>query len=134
MRKTLRTEHRTAAGELKALRKSLDTARSETEVLAEQAVESEAQLAEREGAAASGSQEIEAQRAALDELRQAASTLEMQCHRLDGEREQLELQLAQVRELATGCDQLLAAAQADADDADFQLQDLQLAGRRRMAA
>ena len=132
VRKTLRTEHRTAAGELKALRKSLDTARSETEALAEQAAESEAQLAKREGAAASGSQEIEAQRAALDELRQAASTLEMQCHRLDGEREQLELQLAQVREQATGGEQLLAAAQADADDADFQLQDLQL-GRRSAA-
>ena len=132
VRKTLRTEHRTAAGELKALRKSLDTARSETEALAEQAAESEAQLAKREGAAASGSQEIEAQRAALDELRQAASTLEMQCHRLDGEREQLELQLAQVREQAAGGEQLLAAAQADTDDANFQLQDLQL-GRRSAA-
>ena len=132
MRKTLRTEHRAAAAELKVLRKSLDAARSETETLVEQAAENEAELAEREGAAASGSQEIEAQRATLDELRQAAGTLEMQRHRLEGEREQLELQLAQTREQAMGNEQLLVAAQADVDDVDFHLQDLQL-GRKSAA-
>ncbi|MEC9354041.1 MAG: hypothetical protein VX686_02140, partial [Candidatus Thermoplasmatota archaeon] len=132
MRKTLRTEHHAAAAELKVLRKSLDTARSETETLVEQAAENETELAKREGAAASGSQEIEAQRATLDELRQAAGALEMQRHRLEGEREQLELQLTQAREQATGNEQLLVAAQADVDDIDFHLQDLQL-GRKSAA-
>ena len=56
----------------------------------------------------------------------------MQRHRLEGEREQLELQLAQAREPATGNEQLLVAAQADVDDIDFHLQDLQL-GRKSAA-
>ncbi|MEC9332433.1 MAG: hypothetical protein VYA07_00100, partial [Candidatus Thermoplasmatota archaeon] len=85
-----------------------------------------------EGAVASDSEAVSNRRDNLEKLRKDAGELEMQRHRLEGEKEQLELQLTSAKEQVSRSGKWLESIVTDVKEADFQLEDLQV-GRESAA-
>ncbi len=132
VRKTLVEEHKIASNELKGLTKELEKITKEVKKLESQVKAKVTRLSEMEGAAASDSKAVSSQRDRLEEFRKDAGELEMQRHRLEGEKEQLGLQLESAKEQVTRSKQWLDSIETDVKEADFQLKDLEI-GRESTA-
>jgi chromosome segregation protein len=131
-RKLLSQDHRITSNELKELMGELEKSSKEVKKLESEVTAKVTRLSELEGAAASSLRAVSNRRDNLEKLRKDAGGLEMQRHRLEGEKEQLELQLTSAREQVSRSGQWLESIVTDVKEADFQLEDLQV-GRESTA-
>ena len=131
-RKLLSQDHKITSNELKELMGELEKSSKEVKKLESEVTAKVTRLSELEGAAASDSEAVSNRRDNLEKLRKDAGGLEMQRHRLEGEKEQLELQLTNAREQVSRSGQWLESIVTDVKEADFQLEDLQV-GRESTA-
>ena len=92
-RKILNEDYKESSKDLKKLTQNLDKATKKVKKLESQVSAKVTRLSELEGAAANNSEAVTTQRDELESLRKDAGELEMQKHRLEGEKEQLEIQL-----------------------------------------
>ena len=97
-RKLLSQDHKIASNELKELTDELEKSSKKVKKLESEVTAKVTRLSELEGAAASDSEAVSNRRNNLEKLRKDAGELEMQRHRLEGEKEQLELQLTSAKE------------------------------------
>ena len=86
-------------------------------------------LNELEGTVANDSEAMSSQRDNLENLRKDAGELEMQRHRLEGEKEQLEIQLKNAEEQLIRSKQWFESIVTDSKEADFQLKDLEIGNK-----
>jgi chromosome segregation ATPase len=128
----LSQDYKIASKELKELMGGLEKSSKEVKKLESEVTAKVTRLSELEGAAASDSEAVSNRRDNLEKLRKDAGELEMQRHRLEGEKEQLELQLTSAREQVNRSGQWLESIITDVKEADFQLEDLQV-GRESTA-
>ena len=131
-RKLLSQDHKITSNELKELMGELEKSSKKVKKLESEVTAKVTRLSELEGAAASDSEAVSNRRDNLEKLRKDAGGLEMQRHRLEGEKEQLELQLTNAREQVSRSGQWLESIVTDVKEADFQLEDLQV-GRESTA-
>jgi len=128
-RKTITSEHKIASEELQTLTKQLDSLNKDIKKLDSKVSAKVARLTELEGAAANNSEVVKKQRDSLEELRKKAGELEMQRHRIEGEKEQLENQLKNANEQVIRSKQWLDSIETDSKEADFQLKDLEIGNK-----
>ena len=131
-RKLLSLEHKISSNELKELMGELEKSSKRVKKLESEVKAKVTRLSELESSAASDSEAVSNRRDNLEKLRKDAGELEMQRHRLEGEKEQLGLQLISAREQVGRSGQLLESIVTDVKEADFQLEDLQV-GRESAA-
>ena len=125
-RKILDEDHKIASKELKNLNSNLTTISKNVSKIEEKIAIKVSKLSELEGAAANNSEAVSTQRDELEILRKDAGELEMQRHRLDGEKEQIEIQLASAREQVIRSNKWLESIETDVKEADYQLKDLEV--------
>jgi chromosome segregation protein len=125
-RKILDEDHKIASKELKNLNSDLTTISKNVSKIEEKIAIKVSKLSELEGAAANNSEAVSTQRDELEILRKDAGELEMQRHRLDGEKEQIEIQLASAREQVIRSNKWLESIETDVKEADYQLKDLEV--------
>jgi len=125
-RKILDEDHKIASKELKNLNSDLTTISKNVLKIEEKISIKVSKLSELEGAAANNSEAVSTQRDELEILRKDAGELEMQRHRLDGEKEQIEIQLASAREQVIRSNKWLESIETDVKEADYQLKDLEV--------
>ncbi len=131
-RKLLSLEHKISSNELKELMGELEKSSKRVKKRESEVKAKVTRLSELESSAASDSEAVSNRRDNLEKLRKDAGELEMQRHRLEGEKEQLGLQLTSAREQVGRSGQLLESIVTDVKEADFQLEDLQV-GRESAA-
>jgi len=125
-RKILDEDHKIASKELKNLNSDLTTISKNVSKIEGKIAIKVSKLSELEGAAANNSEAVSTQRDELEILRKDAGELEMQRHRLDGEKEQIEIQLASAREQVIRSNKWLESIETDVKEADYQLKDLEV--------
>ena len=125
-RKVLNEDYKESSKDLKELTQDLDKATKKVKKLESLVSAKVTRLSELEGAAANNSEAVTTQRDELESLRKDAGELEMQKHRLEGEKEQLEIQLTSAEEQIVRSKQWLESVKTDAKEADFQLKDLEV--------
>ena len=125
-RRILDEDHKIASKELKNLNSNLTTISKNVSKIEEKIAIKVSKLSELEGAAANNSEAVSTQRDELEILRKDAGELEMQRHRLDGEKEQIEIQLASAREQVIRSNKWLESIETDVKEADYQLKDLEV--------
>jgi chromosome segregation protein len=125
-RRILDEDHKIASKELKNLNSDLTTISKNVSKIEEKIAIKVSKLSELEGAAANNSEAVSTQRDELEILRKDAGELEMQRHRLDGEKEQIEIQLASAREQVIRSNKWLESIETDVKEADYQLKDLEV--------
>ena len=125
-RKILDEDHKIASKELKNLNSDLTMISKNVSKIEEKIAIKVSKLSELEGAAANNSEAVSTQRDELEILRKDAGELEMQRHRLDGEKEQIEIQLASAREQVIRSNKWLESIETDVKEADYQLKDLEV--------
>ncbi len=128
-RKVLNGEHKIALKELKNLNQDLTRISKEVSKIENKIAAKVSKLSELEGAAANNSEAVSTQRDELEVLRKNAGELEMQRHRLDGEKEQIEIQLTNAKEQVIRSKKWLESIETDVKEADYQLKDLEV-GRK----
>jgi len=128
-RKLLDNEHKIASKELKNLNKDLTKISKNILKIESKIAAKVSKLSELEGAAANNSEAVSTQRDELEILRKEAGELEMQRHRLDGEKEQIEIQLTSAKEQVIRSKKWLDSIETDVKEADYQLKDLEV-GRK----
>ena len=131
-RKLLSQDHKISSNELKELMGELEKSSKRVKKLESEVKAKVTRLSELESSAASDSEAVSNRRDNLEKLRKDAGELEMQRHRLEGEKEQLGLQLTSAREQVDRSGQWLGSIVTDVKEADFQLEDLQV-GRESTA-
>ena len=125
-RKVSDNDYKLSSKELKVLTSYLDKGNKKVKKLESVVSAKVTRLNELEGTVANDSEAVSSQRDKLEILRKDAGELEMQRHRLEGEKEQIELQLKSAKEQLTRSKQWLDSVVTDAKEADFQLKDLEV--------
>ena len=123
-RKVLDNDYKLSSKELKVLTSYLDKGNKKVKKLESVVSAKVTRLNELEGTVANDSEAVSSQRDKLELLRKDAGELEMQRHRLEGEKEQLEIQLKSAEEQLVRSKQWFDSIVTDAKEADFQLKDL----------
>ena len=131
-RKALENEHKLSSKELKVLTSYLDKGNKKVKKLEAVVAAKVTRLKELEGTVANDSEAVISQREELELLRKDAGELEMQKHRLEGEKEQLEIQVETAEEQLVRSNKWFDSVVTDAKEADFQLKDLEV-GRKSAA-
>ena len=125
-RKILDGDHKIASKELKNLNLDLTTISKNISKIESKIAIQVSKLSKLEGAAANNSEAVSTQRDELEVLRKNAGELEMQRHRLDGEKEQIKIQLTTTREQVIRSKKWLESIETDVKEADYQLKDLEV--------
>jgi chromosome segregation protein len=125
-RKILDGDHKIASKELKNLNQDLTTISKNISKIESKIAVQVSKLSKLEGAAANNSEAVSTQRDELEVLRKNAGELEMQRHRLDGEKEQIKIQLTTTREQVIRSKKWLESIETDVKEADYQLKDLEV--------